>query len=128
MQKRLYAVALVLMTITAFASAQMSVTKVTVDVPFSFIVSGKTLPAGTYTLSASANLTQISVRGIDNKEAAIAMVTTRISQRSETEGSAVFDVAGNDHYLAEIYMPGIDGFTVPCAPGQHTHAVVKGKK
>lgn len=127
MRKRLFAVAIALVAITAFAAAQTSAVKVTVDVPFGFFVSGKTLPAGTYQFVAGGDLTQVNVTSADGKAIAMTTVITRISPRSEPHGAVVFDVAGNDHYLAEIYIAGVDGFQVPCAPGPHSHTVLKGK-
>ncbi len=112
MQKRLFVFALALVTITAFAAAQTSMAKVTVDVPFTFIVSGKTLPAGTYKFAANGNMTQISVTGADNKGSALAMVTTRLSKRSETEASVVFDVAGRRENLGELLLGGRRNFAV----------------
>jgi hypothetical protein len=44
------------------------------------------------------------------------------------EGSAVFDVIGNDHYLSEIYVPRLDGFCFKGASAQHTHLIIKSKK
>ncbi len=120
-------VVLILLTMSVSALAQGSKDVIIAQVPFAFIVNGKTLPAGTYQFKTTSNFGQIDVTGIDHKAAAIAMVTTRISPRSETESLVVFDVAGNDHYLAEVYIPGMDGFQVPCAPGKHTHTIVKGR-
>jgi hypothetical protein len=97
-------------------------------VPFAFIVSGKSLPAGSYHFAANSNFSEINVSTSAGKGSAIAMVTTRLSMRPENEASLVFDVVGTEHYLAEIYMPGMDGFQVPCAPGQHTHVSIKAKK
>jgi hypothetical protein len=120
-------VGIVLMT-AAFAAAQTPRTGVTADVPFAFLVNGKLLPAGTYKFTAGANLAQITVASPDGKASAMTTVTTRVSPRSESDGSIVFDLAGQDHYLAEIYVPGIDGFQVPCAPSPHTHVVLKASK
>ena len=128
MKKYAIAGVLMLMMITTFAAAQVSTRAVVADVPFAFIVGGKTLPAGAYRFVPGANLTQMSVIGAKGKEAVMAPVVTRLSPRSPEEAAVVFDVAGSVHYLAEIYLPGIDGFQVPCAPGDHTHVVVKAKK
>ena len=129
MKKCLYAGLLVLVATATIASAQtMSSSSVVADIPFSFIVSGKPLPAGTYRFAPSDNLLQITVTNTKGNESAMSIVNTRLSPRSANEASLVFDVAGNDHYLAEIYVPGMDGFQVPCAPGKHTHVVLKAKK
>jgi len=129
MMKRLFAGVLILAATAAMVSAQtLSSSAVVADVPFSFIVSGKPLPAGTYKFTPNNSLVQITVTNSKTNESAMSIVVTRLSPRSDGEASLVFDVAGDDHYLAEIYIPGMDGFQVPCAPGKHTHVVVKAKK
>jgi len=128
MKKYAIAGVLMLMMITTFAAAQVSRLSAVADVPFAFIVGGKTLPAGTYRFSPSDTLTQMTVTNTIGKESVMALIITRLSPRQAGEAAVVFDVAGSDRYLAEIYLPGIDGFQVPCAPGDHTHVVVKAKK
>ncbi len=128
MMKCLYAGVLILVATATIASAQtFSSSVVVADVPFSFIVNGKPLPAGTYRFVPSDNLNQITVTNAKSNESAMSIVVTRLSPRSEKDPAVVFDVAGTEHYLAEIYAPGMDGFQVPCAPGKHTHVVVKAK-
>lgn len=62
------------------------------------------------------------------KNSVLTSVTTRFSKRSDNVVLVVFDVAGTKHYLSEIFMPGEDGFQVPCAPGPHTHEMIKASK
>lgn len=128
MKKCLSAAILVLAMTATYSAAQISMGSVVAKVPFGFFVSGKMLPAGTYRFAASNNLAQINVSAADGKEAALTTVLTRLSPRSGDEASVVFDKAGDNHYLAEIYIPGLDGFQVPCAPGPHTHVSVKGRQ
>jgi hypothetical protein len=128
MAKRLFALALVFSAMAISAGAQVgSGSTVTADVPFSFIVSGKTLPAGTYQIKAIGNQQQITVTSSDKKTSAIALVSTRLAPRSGSASTLVFDVAGAEHYLSEIHVPGADGFQVGGAKGTHTHAIVTGK-
>ena len=128
MKKYLAVVLLVLVSTATFAAAQVSPTSVIADVPFAFFVGTKSFPAGSYQFKASENLGEITVSEMKGTGSAFAAVMTRLSPRSETNASVVFDVAGTDHYLSEIYIPGIDGFQVKGAPGKHTHMSVKGRK
>jgi hypothetical protein len=50
---------------------------------------------------------------------------TRLSERKGEDGSVVFDKVGNELYLSEIYIIGMDGFFFKGAPGKHKHLVVK---
>ncbi len=109
----------------AFAQGNLTVR---VDVPFSFIAGTKTLPAGDYTLQFSGDEKEMIVRAAKGGEAIFVPVLTRLGQRSDKEAEVVFDVAGNEHYLAELHVPTVDGFAFKAAPGKHTHVSVKAKK
>ncbi len=98
------------------------------DIPFSFVVEGKTLPAGAYLFTESSNATQMTVRNQKTGQTVIAMVITRISAPNEKEAEVVFDVTGNDHYLSEVLIPGVDGYLLKATPGKHTHSRIKAKK
>ena len=125
--KYLTAVLLVFVLTATFSAAQI-VTAVTAEIPFAFFVGAKSFPAGTYEFRASENLEVINVANMKGKDAAIAPVFTRLSPKSENEAAVVFDVAGADHYLSEVFMPGLDGFLFKGAPSKHTHVSIKGKK
>ncbi len=127
MKKCITAVLLVLVSAATFGVAQVK-PAVIADVPFAFMVGTKSLPAGTYQFTVSDDLVTIFVRDIKSKDTFMAAVVTRLSPKSDNEGSVVFDVAGTDHYLSEIYVPGFDGFLVKGAPSKHSHVSVKGKK
>ncbi len=99
-----------------------------VDVPFSFIAGAKTLPAGEYTLQLSDNEKEVIVRSVKGAEGAFVPILTRLAQRADKEAEVVFDVAGNQHYLAELHVPTFDGIAFKAAPGKHTHVSVKAKK
>jgi hypothetical protein len=126
MKTRIATVLLLLVSAAMFAAAQSS-SSIVVDVPFAFHVGGKVLPAGTYRILPGSNLSQITVATADGKNEALVPVMTRLSQRSEKESIVVFDVSGENHYMTEIYISGLDGFQIQGAPGKHSHASVKGK-
>jgi hypothetical protein len=98
------------------------------DIPFSFIAAGKTLPAGTYTFQEAELGMMMSVRNAKTGEVNMVSVLTRLGPRSTKESEVVFDVVGNDHYLAEVHMISSDGYAFKAAPGKHTHVGVKAKK
>jgi len=121
-----------LLTILAVAGsfgviAQVGLT-VRVDAPFSFVAGTKTLPAGEYSFQPSANEREMIVRNAKGGEAVFVPVLTRLGQRAGNEAEVVFDVVGNEHYLAELHVPAIDGFAFKAAPSKHTHVSVKAMK
>ncbi len=127
MKKRMAVIVLVLISTAFFAMAQVS-NALVVTVPFPFYVSGKLLPAGSYKIHANATLNELTVANDNGKDNAMAGVITRISTTTEDNSSVVFDVAGNDHYLSEIYIQGEDGFLIKGYGEKHTHMRVKSKK
>ncbi len=127
MKRRMAAVLVVLISTAFFAVAQVADTLVA-TVPFPFYVSGKLLPAGPYMFQATGNLLEITVSNQKTKDRAVASVITRISSSPEDRDSVVFDVAGNDHHLSEIYIQGEDGFLIKALSEKHTHTRVKAKK
>jgi hypothetical protein len=100
--------------------------KVNADIPFSFLAGGQSLPAGTYQFLLSANGKQISVRNTKGQERVLVTIVTRLSPRGQKGAEIVFDVAGSEHYLSEVFPPGSDGFMITGAPGEHTHVSATG--
>jgi len=98
------------------------------DMPFSFVAGTKTLPAGQYMFQPSNNELEMMVRNQKTGESVFVPLLTRLGPRSEGEAEVVFDVASNQHYLAEVHVPGIDGFAFKAAPGKHAHVSVRAKK
>ncbi len=110
-----------------FATAQMSPI-IKADIPFSFIIEGKTYPAGQYELKENAGGNSLILTNTKTNEGGFANVITRLGARSDTEGDIVFDLVGNDHFLSEVYIPGMDGYLIKATPGKHTHAHIKARK
>ena len=124
--------AISLLTILAVAGSFSAIAqmgpKVLADIPFSFVAGTKTLPAGEYAFEPSNNEKEMIVRNQKTGESVFVAILTRLGQRGGNENEVVFDVAANEHYLAEIHVPTVDGFAFKAAPGKHTHVGVKGKK
>jgi len=119
--------ALVLLPILSLA--QMPAIGVVANIEFSFHAGGKLLPAGTYEIKPTTTLENVlSVTNTKTGQSIVVPIVTSISKKLPSEGQIVFDKAGTDYYLAEVYVPGMDGLLVNGAPGQHTHVSVKSKK
>jgi hypothetical protein len=128
MKKYTLAMVVLLVFLPILGTAQISPPGVTANIPFSFMVAGKSLPAGSYTFSENAATDTITVMSMTGKQSLTSSVLTRLAPRSGVESEVVFDVVGTDYYLSEIFMPGLDGFGLKGAPGKHNHTIIKGKK
>ena len=101
---------------------------VVTDIQFPFKAGGKEFSAGKYRIETILQSEELTIRNEATGKAVVLSYTTRLSPRESEEGSVVFDKAGDQYYLSEIYMPGIDGFGLKGATGKHTHVKVKGSK
>jgi hypothetical protein len=98
-----------------------------VQIPFTFIANGKELPAGKYLISPQEQDPRILlIRSEKGADSALLPVITRLSASESSEPRVVFDKVGEKHYLSEVYLPRMDGFQLPGAPGEHSHQDVKG--
>lgn len=109
------------------AYAQPLVVKAQIDFPFT--VEGKVLPAGTYefTRDDAASAFRVTDGG---KNAALALVLTRLAAVTHTtseDAHVIFDKVGDAYTLAEIWLPGLDGYVLASTKGKHEHKVVNVK-
>jgi len=98
---------------------------VVANIDFPFKAGKTTFPAGKYSINQSPE-EELTIRSMDTGKGVIVPFTTRLSPREDNAALVVFDKDGDQYYLSEIYMPGIDGFALTGAPGKHTHVKVKG--
>jgi len=99
------------------------------QISFPFTVGGKLLPAGTY------DFVKDEVAGVfkvsdEKKNEAAAPIHTRLAASAHAVPSntlVVFDKLGETYVLAEIWIPGEDGYVLALTKAKHEHMVVKGK-
>ena len=109
------------------AAAQTSVIA-TATVSFDFMAGGQTFPAGSYRIEHVKTPNYLVLRSVDGKHTGNVKILTRLNPSSGSDIELVFDEVGNQRYLAEIEMPGMQGFHLQGAPGEHTHMSVKVSK
>jgi hypothetical protein len=78
------------------------------DIPFSFTVCNRQMPAGTYTVrsitSSTPNL--LLVRSKDNQSAEIACTHDVQGSKRTTDGKLIFNRYGDQYFLSELWFPG----------------------
>ena len=126
-QMRILSRILILSLVAVLAGGYVFAGELTVNIRQPFIVDGKSFPAGYYKIIAEDENDQfVHIQNIGTKTGLSEIrFDTRLSERKGEEGSVVFDKVGNELYLSEIYVVGMDGFFFKGAPGKHKHLVVK---
>jgi len=97
---RVPAGAIVLTASMALAASSARASNVDVNVPFSFIVSAKALPPGTYHVSVDAQQGKMLVRGLTD---GVFVITNHLSVPDTAEPKLVFHRYGEEYVLREVW-------------------------
>jgi hypothetical protein len=137
--KRLVFLALGTFVLGLIAGAGAAYAQGMFKIPFKFQAGGKTFPPGEYWVAPKDDRQIILRQGSTGTEVQIAFIK-RLEQPKPAieEPRLVFDMVGNfepsyteyvtDYVLAELWLPGEDGFLVHVLMGAHQNQVVKGEK
>ena len=103
---------------------------VSVNVPFSFIVKDKELPAGSYEIRVEGEGEDyLAIQSTKGGQPVLALVIERLADTGVNEPKVIFDkMKDGKTYLSEVHVPGKDGFLVGIAKGRETHVTLSGKK
>jgi len=135
--KRLVILAIVAFILVLIAGSTLAYAQGTFKIPFKFEAGGKKLPPGEYRVAQKGD-GQIALRKEPSGEEVLIPFTSRLTQtgRPLEEPQLVFDMVGNfepsyteyvtDYVLAEVWLPGEDGFLVHTTKGAHQNQTVKG--
>jgi hypothetical protein len=137
--KRLTVWAVTATALALVAGATEALAQGTFKIPFAFQAGGTKLPAGEYSVAPKDD-TQLTLRQkATGKEFQVPFMK-RLAQSNPplAEPQLVFDVVGNfapsyteyvtDYVLAEVWLPGADGFLVHTLKGAHKTQTLKGEK
>jgi hypothetical protein len=137
--KRLIGLAVGTAACVLIAGSAAAYAQGTFKIPFEFKAAGKKLTAGEYSISQKDDK-QLALRKEPNGEEVTVPFTQRLEQPKPPlpEPQLVFDVVGNfepsyteymtEYLLAEVWLPGEDGFLVHVLKGAHQHQTVKGQR
>ena len=96
---------LALLSALGATSFAQSARRTVVQIPFDFVVGGKTLPAGRYRVApiGSSAYATWEVRGTSRNAGAIAMTTSIGGGSARNESRLVFRKEGGTYFLAEVW-------------------------
>ncbi len=136
--KRFAVGAVVVLTFLLVAGTPLAFAQATFKVPFEFQAGGKKMPAGEYVVARGGE-GQITLRQASTGKESQVPFTQRLAQPSPplAEPQLVFDEVGNFepsyteyftvYLLAEVWLPGEEGFLVHTTKGAHKNKIVKGQ-
>lgn len=98
-----------LMTVLAASVYAQSVRRLTVHVPFDFVVAGKQMPAGDYSVRRVSKDSEVTliIQSRDGRK--VATVFTNSSRREAERAELSFRQHGENYFLASISIPGTSG-------------------
>ena len=128
------------LVLALIAGASAAEAQGTFKIPYPFQAGGAKLPAGDYTIGPKG-ADQVALRREPGGTDVLVPVLKRIpppAQGAPAEPQAVFHAVGNfepsyteymtDYILAELWLPGQDGFLIHVTKGAHSLQTVKGQK
>jgi hypothetical protein len=137
--KRLIVPGVTALVFTLVAGASVCLAQGTFKVPFTFQAGGKKFAAGNYRIDPKGN-EQITLRQ-ESTGSEVAVTVLKMLPQTDppvAEPQLIFDAVGNfepsyteyvtDYVLAEVWLPGQDGFLLHITKGGHSHQSIKGQK
>ncbi len=115
-----------LLLVAVWASGQAA-DRVRANIPFQFVVEGKTLPAGEYDFIRKTNEAYIQVAAVKKGPTVDVLVITRLSGDIHTtsrDAHVVFDKVGDTFYLSELWIAGTDGYLLRATKEKHEHRTI----
>lgn len=111
------AAALAICAFAATSAHAMNPPEIKMAVPFDFIVAGKTLPAGSYSLvqaNAPSGVPTFVMRNERTRKGVYVVMSQRaVADAANNQAQAVFACRAGDCFFREIKVPGMDNFLTP---------------
>jgi hypothetical protein len=90
----------------ATASAFAQTISLKANIPFNFVVNGKTLPAGEYTVQSMGSERALSIRNSDQAAKSLVLANACESMRPVDRTKLVFRRYGDQYFLARVWIGG----------------------
>jgi hypothetical protein len=87
----------------AAATRAQAVDQLIVNVPYDFVVAGKTLPAGTYRVNRinDRDINELSISSFENRTGAL-LISSEVSEAREYKPTLTFQHVGDQYFLSKI--------------------------
>jgi hypothetical protein len=87
----------------AAATRAQEVDQLIVNVPYDFVVSGKTLPAGAYRVHRLSDYgpAELAISGVENRAGAL-FISSEVSSATEDKPALTFQHVGDQYFLSKI--------------------------
>ncbi len=127
------AAALAFLSAAPLALAQGTNLTINAKVPFAFVIGGKSFAEGSYRIVHSPGgnpALTLSGPGAGGSTVILSVVTRLARQHTgdAPTASLVFESAGSQRALSEVWIKGRDGFLVSTRETEHGHEVVEVKE
>jgi len=107
---------------SAWAFAQAPLTKI----GFGFFAGGREFTSGKYSIDVTP-VGKVAIRAEKGKQAVEITPLKSLGRKDGLKApKLVFEVVGADRFLAEVWLPGQEGYLVGSVSGEHTEEVVEG--
>jgi hypothetical protein len=119
MKRQMLTFAAVLATLLVSGSAYAQTIKIQANVPFNFVVSGKTMPAGSYLIQSvgAQDGKTLRLSSDDKKEAAVINANSAQSLTPADRTKLVFHRYGDRYFLSQVWRAGENiGHQLPKSP------------
>jgi hypothetical protein len=107
------------------AAKGQEVDQIVVNIPYEFVVAGKTLPAGTYRVNRvnHADLETLVLSSFENGAGAI-VSSTQVEHSSADKAQVTFEQVGGQHFLSKIETAD-HVFTIPVSRSEILEAAAR---
>jgi len=111
--KTLKCIALSVFLALAFEPARAQSNEMHLQVPFSFVVSGKLLPAGDYVIERASDTGVLMITGIANGYTVAVTSSPGSMDAPYRRPAATFSAVGGTHYLEQVHLGGEPSRVIP---------------
>jgi len=97
-------IALIGITSLGMAARGQAIDQIVLNIPYEFVVAGKTLPAGTYRVKrlSDTDSSVLILSSFENRTNAIVLPTTEVDSSSAAKVQVSFEKVGGEHFLSKI--------------------------
>jgi hypothetical protein len=128
MRKQCLRILIALISVAGFgkAASGQAIDQIVLNIPYEFVVAGKTLPAGTYRVKRlrDADPGVLILSSFENRTNAMVLPTTQVDSSSVDKLQVSFEEVGGEHFLSKIATAD-HVFTIPVSHAEILEAAAR---